>query len=157
MTTPAVPRRSNRMSVVLLKTSSEQPRARVRNRPMLVERQHSFDVAYERPDEPPEEQRRHDRLDGAQRQDHPDRKTKQSDPEGADLEPVMRGQHRLSAGDMDVRQNNADQRGNAGEIADEIQNVDDERDGRAWNNGLGRRTGSSRRHSGLSLTSPRPS
>src|SRR5262245_51467758 len=136
MTTPATPRRWNRISEVSLKSmSSEHPRARIRNRPMLVERQHALDVAYERPDEPPQE---HDRPDDDQRQDRSDHQIEQPNPKGADLKPVMCGQQRLGAVDLDVRHDDADQRGNAGEVADEIQNVDDERDTRAWHKGLGR-------------------
>src|SRR5690349_7078258 len=111
MTMPAVPRRSNRISADGFKRphaapagtratprrsasapfrigtlSSEHPRVRIRYRPALVERQHAFDAAYQRPDEPPGE---HSKTDDNEHQDPSDGQVSEPDPEGPNLKAVV--------------------------------------------------------------------
>src|SRR5436309_13814092 len=71
----------------------EQPGPGVGDRLVLVDRYDALDDADQRPQEPPSKNWDADEHD-AQR--NADREVQQSDPEGPDLELVMRPQHRVS-------------------------------------------------------------
>src|SRR5215813_2631569 len=86
--------------------SSEQPRARIRNRLVFIERQHAFDVAHERPDEPQEQHG--DPNDGGG-EDYSDCNIQEPDPERANLKPVMRVQKRIGGWDLDMRNDDPDE------------------------------------------------
>src|SRR5215475_13626978 len=86
--------------------SSEHPRARIRNRFVFIERQHAFDVAHQRPDEPPEQ---HGDSDDHTGQDYSDCKIQEPDPERANLKPAMRAQQRIRGGKLDMRNDDPDE------------------------------------------------
>src|SRR5262249_23527076 len=123
--------------------SSEQPRARIRNRLVFIERQHAFDVAHERPDEPQEQHG--DPKDGGG-EDYSDCNIQEPDPERANLKPVMRVQKRIGGWDLDMRNDDPDEGCYPREIGDEMKDVDNQRDLPAGNRGLPRRIGSWSRH-----------
>src|SRR5262245_65508421 len=87
-------------------TSSAHPGARIRNRFVFIERQHAFDVAHERPDEPPEQ---HGDPDDHTGQNYSDCKIQEPDPERANLKPAMRAQQRVGGGKLDVRDDDPDE------------------------------------------------
>src|SRR5271167_440815 len=95
---------------------SEQPGLGVGDRLVLVDRYDALDDADQRPHQPPSKNRDADEHD-AQR--NADREVQQSDPEGPDLELVMRPQHWVGIVDLHVRDDDANQRRNRGEIARE--------------------------------------
>src|SRR6266446_2908419 len=122
--------------------SSEHPRARIRNRFVVIERQHAFDVAHERPDEPQEQ---HSDPNDGRGEDYSDCNIQKPDPERANLKPVMRVQKRIGGWELDMRNDDPDEGCYPGEIGNEIQDVDNQRDLPAGN-GLLRRIGSWSRH-----------
>src|SRR5262249_42938971 len=125
------------------KGSSEQPRTRIRNRFVVIERQRAFDVAHERPDKPPEQHGDpHDRGG----QDYSNCKIQEPDPERANLKPVMRAQQRVGGGKLDMRNDDTDKGRYSREVGDEVEDIDDQRELPTGNRGLLRRIGSWSRH-----------
>src|SRR6516164_2815511 len=123
--------------------SSEHPRARIRNRFVVIERQHAFDVAHERPDEPPEQ---HGDPNDGRGEDYSDCNIQETDPERADLKAVMRVQQPIGGCKLDMRNDDTDEGRYSREIRDEIKDVDDHRDLPAGNRRLLRRIESWSRH-----------
>src|SRR5262249_30044555 len=123
--------------------SSKHPRARIRNRFVVIQRQHAFDVAHERPDEPPEQ---HGDPDDGRGEDYSDGKIQKSDPERADLKAVMRVQQRVGGWELDMRNDDTDEGRYSREIGHKIKDVDNQRDLPAGNRRLLRRIGSWSRH-----------
>src|SRR5215813_1777937 len=123
--------------------SSEQPRTRIRNRFVVIERQRAFDVAHERPDKPPEQ---HGDPDDRGGQDYSNCKIQEPDPECANLKPVMRAQQRVGGGKLDMRDDDADEGRYSREVGDEVEDIDDQRELPAGHRGLLRRIGSWSRH-----------
>src|SRR5215475_723104 len=105
--------------------SSEHPRARICNRLVVIERQHAFDVAYERPDEPPEQ---HSDPDDHAGQDDSDRKIQEPNPERANLKPIMRVQQRTRRRKLDMRNDDTDEGRYSREVGGEIEDIDDQRE-----------------------------
>src|ERR1700692_2166570 len=102
---------------------SEQPGPGINDRLVLVDGYEALDDADQRPNEPPCKNREADEYH-AQR--NADREVQQSDPEGPDLELVMRPQHRVSIVDLHVRDDDASQRRNPGEITHAVKHVDND-------------------------------
>src|SRR5262249_2790494 len=116
--------------------SSEQPRAPVRYRLVVIQRQHAFDIAHERPDEPPEQ---YGDPNNGRGEDYSDCNIQETDPERADLKPVMRVQQPIGGWELDMRNDDTDERRYSREIRDEIKDVDNQRDLPAGNRRLPRR------------------
>ena len=102
------------------------PRFVAGDRLVLVEREQPFDVANQRPDEPPQI---NDDTDQDEQQDRADGEIKQPYPKRADLETIMRVNDRLTQADLQVSDDDADQRRDAREVRGEVKNVDNQRYG----------------------------
>src|ERR1700704_2898232 len=114
--------RSKSMSAFRL---SKSPRGRVCDRLVVVQGKHAFDGAHQRPDKPPKQ---HEEADHRQRQDRSDHEIKEADPEGADLKAVMGGEDGVGGTDLDMRDDDADQRGNSRDVGGQIKDIDDQHD-----------------------------
>src|SRR6476469_5376583 len=138
VTMPAVPRRSNRMSVEPPGNSwpsslSEHPGCRISDRAVFVQQQRSLDDSDQRPDEPP---RIDNKPDQDKDQDGPDHEIQNPDPEGIDLEAIVRIEHGIPGAEFDMGDDHTNHAGDAGKICDEVEHVDHQRDGRVGKCGL---------------------
>jgi len=103
---------------------------------VVIQRQHAFDIAHERPDEPPEQ---HGDPNDGRGEDYSDCNIQETDPERADLKSVMRVQQPIGGWELDMRNDDTDERRYSREIRDEIKDVDNQRDLPAGNRRLPRR------------------
>src|ERR1043166_9609164 len=113
----ALTRRSRSRPSIKNRTSAlsrlaEQPGSGMGNRLVLVDSDDALDDADQRPYEPPDQNRNADQYDAQQ---DAVCQIKQADPEGPDLELIVRSEHWVRVVDLEVSDDNADQGRDAGE------------------------------------------